>query len=86
MFKIQTLNKISPKGTAILQKAGCEVGDGVEAPQALLVRSAKLHDAVFPESLLCIGRAGIGVDNIPIDRCTREGIAVFSTPGANAEG
>ena len=86
MFKIQTLNKISPKGTNILANAGCEVGPEVEAPDALLIRSAKLHDTVFPESLLCIGRAGIGVDNIPIDRCTQEGIAVFSTPGANADG
>lgn len=46
---------------------------------------AKLHDAVFNKELLCIGRAGIGVDNIPIERCTAEGIAVFNTPGANAD-
>ena len=52
----------------------------MSAPDALLIRSAKLHDAVFNKELLCIGRAGIGVDNIPIERCTAEGIAVFNTP------
>ena len=85
MFKIQTMNNISDKGLAVLRSAGHQVGPEVAAPAALLIRSAKLHDLEFNPELLCIGRAGIGVDNIPIARCTEAGIAVFNTPGANAE-
>ena len=85
MFKIKTMNNIAPQGLDVLLNAGCEAGPDVEAPQALLIRSAKLHDTVFNPELLCIGRAGIGYDNVPVERCTGEGIAVFNTPGANAE-
>ena len=85
MRKIQTRNAIAESGQEVLRAAGCEVGADVTAPEALLIRSAKLHDEVFNPELLCIGRAGIGVDNIPIERCTEEGIAVFNTPGANAD-
>ena len=85
MFKIQTKNNIAQQGLDVLLNAGCETGPEVEAPDALLIRSAKLHDAVFNKELLCIGRAGIGYDNVPVERCTQEGIAVFNTPGANAE-
>ena len=85
MYKIQTKNVIAEEGLDILRQAGCQVGPETEAPEALLIRSAKLHDAVFNEELLCIGRAGIGVDNVPVSRCTQEGIAVFNTPGANAD-
>ncbi|MBR4579101.1 MAG: phosphoglycerate dehydrogenase [Oscillospiraceae bacterium] len=86
MYKIQTMNKIAPRGTDILAAAGCQVGPDLTGADALLVRSAKLHDVEFDPSLLCIGRAGIGVDNIPLDRYTAANIAVFNTPGANAEG
>ncbi len=85
MFNIKTMNAIADKGIDELRAAGCNVSPDENAPDALLIRSAKLHDAVFNPELLCIGRAGIGVDNIPIARCTDEGIAVFNTPGANAD-
>ena len=85
MYKVLTKNVIAESGQDVLRNAGVQVGPEVEAPDAMLIRSFKLHDAVFNDELLCIGRAGIGVDNIPIDRCTKAGIAVFSTPGANAE-
>ena len=85
MRKIQTRNAIAESGVELLRRAGYEVGPDVDAPEALLIRSAKLHDEVFNDELLCIGRAGIGVDNIPLDRCTEAGIAVFNTPGANAD-
>ena len=85
MLKIRTMNTISPLGTGLLAEHGCEVGPEVENPDALLIRSADLHDMDFGRNLLCIGRAGAGVNNIPIDRCTEEGIAVFNSPGANAD-
>ena len=85
MLKIRTMNTISPLGTGLLAEHGCEVGPEVESPDALLIRSADLHDMDFGRGLLCIGRAGAGVNNIPIDRCTEEGIAVFNSPGANAD-
>ena len=85
MFKIKTMNNIAPQGLDVLRNAGCETGADLETPEGLLIRSAKLHDAVFNPELLCIGRAGIGYDNVPVERCTEEGIAVFNTPGANAE-
>jgi len=63
---------------------GGETGENVENPDALLVRSAKLHDIALPSHLKAIGRAGAGVNNIPVERCSNEGIVVFNTPGANA--
>lgn len=85
MYTIKTLNKISAIGLETLDPAKYTVGDSVEAPDAILVRSAKMHDMVFGKELLCIGRAGAGTNNIPVDRCGEEGIVVFNTPGANAE-
>ena len=85
MYKIKTMNVIAQQGVEVLTGAGCEVGPDVERPDAMLIRSARLHDMEFGPELLCIGRAGIGVDNIPQDRCTEAGIAVFNAPGANAD-
>lgn len=84
MYRIQTMNKISPVGLNRFDAALYEVGDEVQDPQGILVRSAKLLDTEFNPSLLAIARAGVGVNNIPLDRCAAAGIPVFSTPGANA--
>lgn len=83
MYNIKTLNKISPIGLNRLGE-GFTVGDDIENPDAVLVRSASMHDMELPESLLAIARAGAGVNNIPIDKCSESGIVVFNTPGANA--
>lgn len=84
MARIRTYNKIAPEGIAVLEERGHTVGPEVEDPHGILVRSAKLHDVVFDESLIAVARAGAGVNNIPVDRCTEAGIAVFNTPGSNA--
>ena len=83
MYNIQTLNKISAAG---LSRLGDKytVADDVQNPDAILVRSAAMHDMEMPESLLAIARAGAGVNNIPLDKCAEKGIVVFNTPGANA--
>ena len=83
MFNIQTLNKISAAGLSRLGDS-YTVGDDVQNPDAILVRSAAMHDMEMPESLLAIARAGAGVNNIPLDKCAEKGIVVFNTPGANA--
>ena len=75
MFKIQTMNKISPAGIETLERNGCRVGENIDNPSGLLLRSADIHDMQFPESLLAIARAGAGYNNIPVERCTEEGIA-----------
>ena len=85
MFKIQTMNKIAAAGIEALEKNGCQVGENIKYPSGLLLRSADLHEMDFPESLLAIARAGAGYNNIPVDRCTEEGIVVFNAPGANAQ-
>jgi D-3-phosphoglycerate dehydrogenase len=84
MARIQTFNKIAPEGLAILEDRGHTVGPEIDDPDAILVRSAKLHEIEFGPSLKAIARAGAGVNNVPVDRCTTEGIAVFNTPGSNA--
>ena len=83
MYKIQTLNAISDVIHTQLNDQYC-VSKEAENPDAILVRSAAMHDMEFGDALLAIGRAGAGVNNIPIDRCSKAGIAVFNTPGANA--
>lgn len=85
MYNIKTLNKISDNGLDILRRQGYDVGDGVSSPDGVMVRSAKMHDMEFNPELCAIARAGAGTNNIPIDRCTEQGIVVFNTPGANAE-
>ena len=85
MAKIQLLNKISKVGLKQFDDK-YEIGDAIADPDAILVRSAAMHDMQFGASLKAIGRAGAGVNNIPVDRCAEEGIVVFNTPGANANG
>ena len=84
MYNIQTLNKIAACGTDLLDKSKYTFGDEVANPDAILVRSAAMHDMEFGDKLLAIARAGAGVNNIPIDKCSEKGIVVFNTPGANA--
>jgi D-3-phosphoglycerate dehydrogenase len=86
MYEVKTFNKIDKKGLDILRTAGCGISDDIENPDGIMVRSAKLHDMVFGDKLVAIARAGIGVDNVPLGRCTEAGVVVFNTPGANAEG
>jgi len=86
MFKIKLQNKISPLGTELFDAGRYQLGEDVDNPQAILVRSAAMHDLPLPASLKSIARAGAGVNNIPIEKCTESGIVVFNTPGANANG
>ena len=84
MYHIKTFNKISPVGLNRFDPEHYAVSDSESNEDGIVVRSAKLLDYAFPSSLLAISRAGVGVNNIPIDRCSEAGIAVFNTPGANA--
>lgn len=84
MYRIKTLNKISPIGLNRFETEYYDVSDSQTQEDAIVVRSAKLLEYEFPDSLLAISRAGVGVNNIPIDRCSQAGVAVFNTPGANA--
>lgn len=84
MYRIKTFNKISPVGLNHFDPEHYAVSDETSNEDGILVRSAKLLDYAFPDSLLAIARAGVGVNNIPLDRCSEAGIAVFNTPGANA--
>lgn len=83
MYNVKTLNAISD---VIYEELGANyaVSDGHGAPDAILVRSASMHETELGDSLLCIARAGAGVNNIPLERCSEKGICVFNTPGANA--
>ena len=85
MFEIKTMNNIAQQGLDELAAQKLTVNVNAENPDGLLIRSAKLHDAVFGDRLLAIARAGVGTDNVPLSRCTEQGIAVFNTAGANAE-
>lgn len=83
MYKIKLMNKISKVGTDLFGQQ-YQIGEEMENEDGILVRSASLHDYQFPSTLLAIARAGAGVNNIPIDQCSEQGIVVFNTPGANA--
>jgi D-3-phosphoglycerate dehydrogenase len=84
MLTIKTMNKISKLGLDLLDPAAFEVNEAAKNPDAILVRSAQLHALEFNSNLKAIGRAGAGVNNIPIDKCTENNVVVFNTPGANA--
>ncbi|MBD5384650.1 MAG: 3-phosphoglycerate dehydrogenase [Ruminococcaceae bacterium] len=84
MYNIQTLNKIAACGTDLLDKSKYTFGDEIANPDAILVRSAAMHDMELGSNLLAIARAGAGVNNIPIEKCSEKGVVVFNTPGANA--
>lgn len=84
MFRIKTLNKISPTGLSVLDASRFSVSDSVENEDGILVRSADMLTYQFPAALRAIARAGAGTNNIPVDRCSESGIVVFNTPGANA--
>ena len=84
-MNIQLLNKIAAIGLAELDSS-YNVGENIENPDGIMVRSAVMHEMEFAPSLMAIARAGAGVNNIPIDRCSESGIVVFNTPGANANG
>ena len=84
MKNIKLLNKIAKVGTDKLDRTFFNVGEDIEAPHGIMVRSANMLDMEFNPELRAIARAGAGVNNIPIDRCTEAGIVVFNTPGANA--
>ncbi len=86
MYKIQKLNKISPKGLERFSGDLYEYASELVDPDAVIVRSASMHDMELSPSLKAIARAGAGVNNIPVDTCTEKGIVVFNTPGANANG
>ena len=83
MNKIATLNKIASCGLDLFDKSKFAVGE-TGAPDAIILRSASMHEMELPASLKAIARAGAGVNNIPIEKCTERGIVVFNTPGANA--
>ena len=84
MFKILTLNNISPAGLEHFPRDEYEVASEIQHPDAILLRSYNMHDMEIPPTLAAIGRAGAGVNNIPVERMTRSGIPVFNAPGANA--
>jgi D-3-phosphoglycerate dehydrogenase len=84
MFRIRTMNKISPVGLELFPRDRYEVASEIPNPDAILVRSASLHNVEIPNTVLAIARAGAGYNNIPVEDCSRRGIAVFNTPGANA--
>lgn len=86
MAKIKLLNKISSAGLNVFDRDTYEISTDIQQPDAIMVRSASMHDSELPESLLAIARCGAGVNNIPTDDCARRGIVVFNTPGANANG
>src|SRR6202043_898403 len=83
-YRILTLNDISPRGLERLPAARFELGAALHLPHAILVRSAELHGGTIPGSVLAVGRAGVGVNNIPVAELSKRGVPVFNAPGANA--
>jgi len=86
MYKIQTLNKISPIGLDLFPRDNYEIASEIVNPDAVVLRSFTMHEMEIPKTVKSVARAGAGVNNIPIDKCTAQGIVVFNTPGANANG
>jgi len=84
MYKILTLNNIAVKGLEKLPRDKYEVASEIQHPDGILLRSFKMHDMDLPESLKAVGRAGAGVNNIPVDKMSKKGIPVFNAPGANS--
>src|SRR5574344_118626 len=84
MFKIQTLNKIASEGLAKFPRDDYEIASEILNPDAILLRSADMHEMTLPGTVKAIARAGAGVNNIPVPKMTEQGIVVFNTPGANA--
>ena len=84
MYKILKLDKISPEGLALFPLDQYEIGTEITHPNAILLRSFEMLNMELTESLLAVGRAGAGVNNIPVNKCSEKGIVVFNTPGANA--
>ena len=85
MYNVHYLNPISPKGTALWTE-DYQTAESIDSAEAIMVRSAQMHEMDLPEKLLAVARAGAGVNNIPLDKCAEKGIVVFNTPGANANG
>lgn len=83
-FKIKTYNNLSPIGLEKLSSARYEIGSEIEYPDAILLRSQDLHNVVIPDTVKAVGRAGSGVNNIPVDKLSARGVPVFNAPGANA--
>jgi D-3-phosphoglycerate dehydrogenase / 2-oxoglutarate reductase len=86
MYKIQTLNKIDQEGLRVFPSASYEIANEMADPDAIVLRSFSMHEMEIPASVKAIARAGAGVNNIPIAKCTEKGIVVFNTPGANSNG
>ena len=84
MYKILKLNNMAPEGLDVFGNGDYHLGDEVSAPDAILLRSFNMHEMDIPESVKAIGRAGSGVNNIPIDKLSELAIPVFNAPGANA--
>jgi D-3-phosphoglycerate dehydrogenase len=84
VYNIKLLNKISSKGLETLERKGYSIVEDIENPDAIILRSFSMHEMELPSSLKAVARAGAGVNNIPVDKCSEKGIVVFNTPGANA--
>jgi D-3-phosphoglycerate dehydrogenase len=86
MFKIKTLNKIDSEGLTLLPSDNYEIDTNIESPDAIILRSYNMHNMELLPPLKAVARAGAGINNIPVEKCTEKGIVVFNTPGANANG